>query len=348
MRIENILIKSVGLFDKTQIELDDVFSIVEGANASGKSTVLNSILFLCHMPVKSIKQLKNITKESEFMSVKGSILFEKESVPMIIEAVGSRVNGFMKKKYFLNGVETYRTRINPFPSCVIFNPEMVSLFTSSLSDQRKFWVRYIEMLDPFFTAGWHRYLAIVRNRNNLLKKIKEGRSRESYLKVWNEKLLESATFVHEQITYWLEQIAKHIKLIATNIDIELDMISITDFESHLENNVQADVNKGYTSVGQHFFKVKLLLDKRDIALYGSRGQSKLVCVRIIVALSNLLYDLFSEYPILLIDDMGAELDNDNIQIIKKLLDNPLQQKIITTIDSSKLPIDVKGKIIKLN
>lgn len=348
MKLEKITIRNIGVFDIKEVIFPNVVTVIEGLNASGKSTVLNSILFLCHMPTKPMKQLKKIESNTEYIAVRGSFSFQGESVSMIIEAVGGYVNGILKKKYLLNKIKTYRSQIRPFPSCLIFNPEMVSLFTSSSSNQRKFWIRLIEMLDPTFTANWNRYWAIIRNRNNILKKIAEGKAKIEHLSVWSEKMVESVAVVEEQIIYWLTQINTYLHSISDDIELSVDIVSTREIVDHLDKNIQVDIRKGYTSVGLHFFTVKLLLAGKDISLYGSRGQSKLVCVKIIVALSNLIFDLFNEYPILLIDDMGAELDSDNIQIMEKLISNPEQQKIITTIDISSIPKGVRGEVIQLS
>lgn len=348
MKLEKITIRNIGIFDNKEIQFPDVVNIIEGMNASGKSTVLNSILFLCHMPTKSMGQLKKLDGKSDFIAVSGSFSFRNEPVPMNIDAVGGYVNGFLRKKYLLNKIQTYRSQIKPFPSCLIFNPEMVSIFTSSLSSQRRFWIKLIEMLDPTFTSNWNRYLAIVRNRNNVLKKIAEKKSHVEHLSVWNEKMIEIVATVEEQIVYWLTQINMYLNNISNNIELHVAISSIDEIRQHLENNVAIDIRKGYTTVGLHFFNVSLVLSGKDISLYGSRGQSKLVCVKIIVTLSNLIYDLFGEYPILLIDDMGAELDNENLNIMERLISNSEQQKIVTTIDRVSLPSSVKGQVIQLS
>ena len=102
-----------------------------------------------------------------------------------------------------------------------------------------------------------------------------------------------------------------------------------------QKNYNKEINLGKTSLGVHHDDILFLLDKQNIAEWGSNGQQKNAIFAFKLAEIKIILAKTGNYPILILDDLFSALDNKKIKNIVKLLNNDIQT-FITTTDLEKI------------
>ena len=95
-----------------------------------------------------------------------------------------------------------------------------------------------------------------------------------------------------------------------------------------------DHKTGYTSLGPHRGDLRITFDQRPAKIYLSRGQAKIASIVFAISQSRLLLDDRSMKSILLVDDIAAELDEDNLMRCLKAISDTQMQSFMTASDPS--------------
>jgi DNA replication and repair protein RecF len=166
-----------------------------------------------------------------------------------------------------------------------------------------------------------RYNKILLQRNNLLKDPDKSIVKET-LPVWDVQLTKEASKIIKARNKFLEEIApiakeKHAfltdgkELLAMKTESgyygEEEDISFAMYED-LKLGLEKDIRLGYTSIGPHRDDIKFILNDLDVRVFGSQGQQRTVALSLKLAETEMFYNRFNEYPILILDDVLSELD----------------------------------------
>jgi DNA replication and repair protein RecF len=76
----------------------------------------------------------------------------------------------------------------------------------------------------------------------------------------------------------------------------------------LKVGLEKDMRLGFTSIGPHRDDIKFTLNGDDVRVFGSQGQQRTVALSLKLAETEMFYNRFNEYPILILDDVLSELD----------------------------------------
>ena len=102
-------------------------------------------------------------------------------------------------------------------------------------------------------------------------------------------------------------------------------------------------------IGPHKDDIEFYLNDLNLKNYGSQGQQRLAILTIKLAEIEILKKFRNEAPILLLDDVFSELDDDKKNKLLKYIDNNIQT-IITTTDLKNIDNFIlnKSKIFFIN
>lgn len=87
------------------------------------------------------------------------------------------------------------------------------------------------------------------------------------------------------------------------------------FYDLLQSRRKADLGAGFTTAGAHRDDLVLLLNGRSARLFGSQGQQRTAALCCRLAAAELLYELSGERPVVLLDDVLSELDDDRKRVV---------------------------------
>jgi len=199
-----------------------------------------------------------------------------------------------------------------------------------------------------FSTLWKSFNRVLKQRNACIR-LGDRTSRvnnKSMLSYWTEQFCKlsievsilRANYVSEiisELNYWLAILLPSLdgRVTVQYIQGWSQKKSLIDI---LAANQEREISFGYSLYGAHKFDVKFLLDNKAIETQLSRGQQKLFLLALTFAQACFIARVKLVKPILLIDDIGAELDINSRTALSKAIEKLDCQVIITAIESTVL------------
>jgi DNA replication and repair protein RecF len=292
--------------------------------------------------------------DSEVAHVGGSVELREKSEEQTIlqvrltrgEVQGKRVQ---KRAYTVNGVARRKSDFVGHLAAVCFRPEDIALLTGSPSARRSWMDLMLSQVDREYRRSLVSYEKGLRRRNKLLSLIREGEVRRTVLSFWDQLLIKEGTVLQrgrEALVDYVNATAR----IEVRRKLVYDRSLIT--ENRLAQYAEAEVAVGYTLVGPHRddFKLQATSDKRqasrDLATYGSRGEQRMGVLWLKLAELAFVEERLGERPVLLLDDVFSELDDQHDGLVIDLLGR--QQTLITTTEVDGRFEGLDAEIVELN
>jgi DNA replication and repair protein RecF len=180
----------------------------------------------------------------------------------------------------------------------------------------------------------------LRQRNKLLDAIREGLASRSQLLFWNQLLIKAGGYLTDKREEFISYVNSYL-MSGVEYRIEYDKSVIS--EARLEQYRDEEVAAKATLVGPHrddihFLKAKNRRSKTsddkdnflDLSKYGSRGEQRLAILWLKLAEVSFIQDRSGERPILLLDDIFSELDENHRKLVMSVVRK--QQTIITSAE----------------
>lgn len=198
---------------------------------------------------------------------------------------------------------------------VTFFPDDIRVVKGAPSDRRAFLDALLSSLRPAYGRAASEYSKAVQQRNQLLRRIREGISSPRTLATWDRKVVELGLALLEGRAAAAGPLDEHFRasmraLYGPQKAAVGYSYSVTPegYAEALREAHSADIERGTTSVGPHRDDLRILLDGVDLTTYGSQGQQRLATLALKFAARDYIRDATGQDPILLFDDVMSELD----------------------------------------
>jgi len=324
------------------IEFNSRFNFISGDNGSGKTSLLEAIYVLCQAHSFRTHQLKQcINHEKSGFLLFGRFDDHKAGLAKNDRKLEIHVDGESIKR---RSELVRKTPIN------IVNADSFVLLGGAPQKRRAFIDWCMFHVEPGYAEQWRLFQHALRQRNRLLK----SRQDIKLLDYWDQHLIEpSLNLSKMRRDYCIKlQAVVEVELceILSGISLELeyqqgwpDDISLVDAT---RINRERDIRSGFTNAGIHRDDLSFLSQGRNASEILSRGQSKRLCIALLLAALKVVSKSRHSRIILLIDDLNSELDSNAQNIVyQQLVDMDLQM-FVSNIDSP-VPEAISGKEIKL-
>ena len=316
MKINKLKLVNFRNYKETEIEFSKGANIIVGDNGVGKTNLVEAIDFLTiGKSFKTNDELEMIRFEEEFAKVELDFFRkEKKNIKCVISNAG--------KRFLYNDIELKKlTELNGKLVDVLFVPEDVSFFKDNPSNRRRFLDLNISFLNKEYLKDLSLYKKLLKERNTLLKEENVDRN---YISVIDEQMIEVQ---YRIITHRKEMVRKLNLLINDkfqNLDQGNNYVSLIyetvysnlqdygRFKERLleiyEEEFETDLRRKSTSRGIHHDNLIMLLNGREIGVYGSQGQNRLGALSLKLSILEILKRELNEEPIVILDDVLSELD----------------------------------------
>lgn len=296
------------------------------------------------------------------VSGKRSPLQRLEVTLMLDNATGTQR---FKKNIKLNGVEKRVMDTVGLLTVVLFLPRDLALIEGSPSDRRRFMDTTLTQVNRDYVEALDTYEKILPQRNALLRRIAERRSSTAELAYWNEQLSQSGSVIIAERQKFLRELEtraqeNHHALTGNKETLTLQYqpsflptvegdgqlsfalpgldlhreLSAEDirpqFAEQLQNEQREAIERGVTLSGPHRDELRLMINRRDCGLYGSRGQARTAVMALKLAELDWMHYHLGEWPILLLDEVVAELDSKRRAFLLSRLTGEMQMLVTTT------------------
>lgn len=337
MKLQNLILKNYRNYPNLNIDFSDTLNIIYGNNGSGKSNLIEAIYLLAlTKSFRTNNDLNLIKNNEQSMSVNGKILSNDELTSYQID-----LSNEGKKVYIdsdkIAKISDYVTKIN----IVLFNPLDTRIISDSPAFRRRMLNIEISQINKDYLELLSNYNKILKNRNAYLKQLLvNANSSTEYLDILTKKLVEYGIkiseirkefidLINEQITNIYQNIFNKGKLI---IKYKCSYLN-KDFDKILEmyqKNYRKEINYSKTLFGIHHDDIDILLDDHSIKEFGSVGQQKNAIISLKLSEILIIKKIKNDFPLLILDDLFSELDNEKINNIIKMLNKEVQTFITTT------------------
>jgi len=228
-------------------------------------------------------------------------------------------------------------------------------------------------------AGYARhnadYTKALNQRNALLKILSERGGDTRQLEVWDEMLArhgaelmrarirllkeleEQAAPIHHQLTGGTELLRLLYKpsyeplpapkgQLSLPVQTAVDRSQLTTeeieegFRKALHAAYREDISRGMTTLGPHRDEFRFIGSGIDLGDYGSRGQGRTALLSLKMAEVQWMRARTGEWPVLLLDEIMAELDPERRASMLTVL-SQVEQALLTSTDPDMFPLDFK-------
>ncbi|MBE0680386.1 MAG: DNA replication/repair protein RecF [Anaerolineales bacterium] len=288
-------------------------------------------------------------------------------VRIILEPTG--VNGQrLRKEILLDGVKRHANDVIGHFNAVIFVPQMSQIIEGGPDERRRYLNLALAQAVPAYARVLSEYNQALAQRNALLKALNERGGNSDQLQVWDEALgkfgaqiilwriqavqeIERfASRIHHELTRGTEilrlayepafdPLVKPQKQLGLKLDTAIDRSSIeldeiqSGFLARLKQIRSEEIARGVTTIGPHRDDLRFVINKADVSDYGSRGQLRTTLLALKLAEVEWMKDRTGEWPVILLDEVMAELDLSRRADLLKYV-NKDQQVLFTTTDLS--------------
>ena len=335
MYIKKIKLHNFRNYEDETIEMCKNVNIIFGDNAQGKTNILEAIFFSSLGKSFRTNRENELIKENE-KNAETEIIFEKNNREQKIKVEISD-----KKKFYLNDILLKkRSELVGNINIVLFTPEDIEILKNEPIKRRRFLNIMISQLRPHYMYLTTQYNKILEQRNNYLKQIRF--ENKNNLDIWDEQLIKYGLQIYDYRKEFIEKINNKIKEIHLKSTDNKEKIEIkyknnineNNYREKLKENQSIDIKNGYTSVGVHRDDFKILINNKNVSVYGSQGQQRSSIISLKLAEAEVIYDEVDEYPVILLDDFMSELDKKRIAgFIKNIKSN---QVLITCTEKIAL------------
>jgi len=326
-------------------ELGPELNIFYGNNAQGKTNWLEAIYILGNTKSFRTSQLRECVAFDKPQAVlRGEIL--RGSLTKHIQLLLAEDS----KQLFVNGKREALSRYVGNLDVFVFSLEEMDVIRGEPGRRRRFIDRGAVAVSPRFLNTLSRYNQVIKQKNRLLGEANTSDNTARYIgevEAWNEQLVELGAAIHEQRTDYVEQLNRvldqndhgHAIFGAERINVRYrsqleakgDLDRYADlFRERLALRLTAEISAGHSLIGPHRDDLEILSDGREIGRYGSAGQQRSALLLLDLAQVSIYNSIYEESPVLLIDDIDAELDRGRIEALLSELDGRGQTVVSTS------------------
>ncbi|MCP9467806.1 MAG: DNA replication/repair protein RecF [Candidatus Granulicatella sp. P6S_S16_bin.50.1] len=370
MKLTNLQLQNFRNYESVQLEFTDGVHVFIGENAQGKTNLMESIYALAMTKShRTTNDKELIGWNKEFATIKGTV--EKTATKTNLELQFSKKGKIAKVNYLeQKRLSSYLGNLN----VILFAPENLTLVKGSPQNRRKFVDMELGQMSSLYLYDLVEYNRVLKQRNTYLKQLAiKKKQPDEYLDVLSEMLSELAS----KIVFHRLDFMKQLEALAIPIHDQLSLgrekfsvsyqatIPLEDgltpsqmkeiYMNQFKKNQTREADQATTLIGPHRDDLIFYLNEVPVQTYGSQGQQRSTVLSLKLAEIELMKLSTGEYPLLLLDDVLSELDDDRQTHLIKAIENKVQTFITTTsLDGIKqqfinepvvIPIE-KGTILK--
>jgi DNA replication and repair protein RecF len=346
VNISFLLLRDFRNYPYLELPLSPGVSLFFGYNAAGKTNLLEACYYLSTLTSPRAERDHDLARwGSESFSVGCRV--EHEDTQQTIKA-DVIVAPSLKRKVTVNNVPVKRAQLTSVFPCVYFSPDDLYMVKRGSQLRRKFLDSLFSRLDPDYGRQLTRYQDVLSRRNVTLKKMKGDPSWRKTLETLDEVLVQTGTAVLWRRLQGMADLRREIletyrfvsgdecevayepSVADLREEMSADVISGT-YRHRLSELHREESERGITLVGPHRDDIVLSLSGRPVRYFGSQGEQRSSALALKMAEARMLEQVFEKKPVLLLDDVFSELDEDRRRKVLSLCDFG-HQILITSTD----------------
>jgi DNA replication and repair protein RecF len=354
VRVERVRVRDFRSYEAAEAAFGAGLTIVYGANGSGKTNLLEALYFGC--TARSFRT----TNERELLR------FGTTAARVVVEGTDEDgphelAVGFSPgepKRLLLDGAPLERLLDAPHrPLVSVFSPDRLELIKGVPQLRRAHLDQLVAALWPTRAVTRRSYGEALTQRNALLTRIRGGRAGVDALRPWDLELatlgIELAANRSRAVELVAERFAGHAEALGLGGAMRVSYrprsrsTAVEELASEIAAALDNDLARGYTTHGPHRDELIFRRDGRDMRTYGSQGEQRLVLLSLLIAERDALAHERARPPLMLLDDVMSELDDERRGRLAAALRSH-GQSIVTTTELEHVPGHGAGDVARIS
>lgn len=337
MIVTHLELRNFRNYPSIDLDFDEKANIVTGKNGSGKTNIVEAVYFLSLCKSWRTNETRALIRQGSNFALIRADVREGELHRRIEIQITSQ-----GKKISLNGKPIRRlSELSKIVNVALFSPEDVNIFKDSPSSRRNFLDISLSKQSPDYFSLIGKYNKLLQERNAAMKNVNPDRT---YLEVLTDQMIDVSEPIAHYRSVYLEGLNKILSKLAsalygqsrTVLLVYKPFIRSAEFKpaakKAYERSLESDLFHKTTSVGVHREDFSLMLDGKDISLYGSQGENRLAAIALKLTPFFLIED-GGRKPITVLDDVYSELDAIHAERLTNLIKS-LGQVFVTSAEVS--------------
>ena len=359
MQITELTLRSYRSYETLHLAFDPGVQIFLGANAQGKTNIIEALYYA------AFGRSHRTSSDAELIRVGADgahigLSFRRHDVPGELSFTFAR--GARRRITYAGESLRQRDLVGLLPM-VLFSPEDLFLVKGAPALRRRYLDAELSQASPAYYGELLRYTRILKQRNAVLKDIRERLAAPDDLPPWDAQLARSAAYIVTRRIAAVAQLgalsARVQAVLAAGEELalayEIAGAGAEDFAEddmteslHLWYNKMLcegrarDIARAATGVGPHLDDLVLRVGGMSLRSYGSQGQQRTGALALKLAELFYLQENIGEAPILLLDDVMSELDADRRRALLDFIRHEHIQTFITATDAAYFPAERMG------
>lgn len=316
-------------------------NLIYGLNASGKTSLLESIYYLSHLRSFRTPYLSDLINHnaSRLQLLAKATDQLNHQIPIGIE----RSKDSLEVRANQKPIQRVADITAIFPVLAI-HPDSYRLITGSPGERRAYIDWGVFHVEQGFFEAWQRYKKALSQRNAALR----SREKASYCKLWDKELDHAAQHIDSKREKYIQEINPfYLNLIQqffpgqqVRLEYRRGWKNEQSLRTVLEQTFDRDLKRGMTQAGPHRADIYIQVDGKSAQTGISRGQQKVLVALLKLAQVQHFSQSEARHCILLYDDLAAELDKKHRNKIMSVLKSMPIQLFMTAIEPDQ--IDLQG------
>ncbi|WP_397472546.1 DNA replication/repair protein RecF [Rheinheimera sp.] len=318
------------------------FNLIVGMNGSGKTSLLEAIYYLAHgRSFRTSRPQRLVQHDNDAF-----MLHAKVATAQQTHSLGLQRGKQGELMLRLNGANVHR--LAEFASLLpvqLLTPDSFRLFFGGPKERRQFFDMGLFHVEPAFFDSWLRFSKVLKQRNALLK---TSRQYDSQFQFWDEQFAQLAFELQGFRQAYIDQLEAAFRAltqqepILQQLGFQLQrgwpekIAEPAELMQLLQQSFMQDHRMGFTQYGPQKADLKLRMDQGAAEEVLSRGQLKVLLFALKIAQNNVIRDSGQKQPLLLIDDLASELDQQSTRQIFSYLRDINSQVFITAINAEQV------------
>ena len=349
MHLSHLSLKNFRSYSELDLPLNKGITVFLGRNGEGKTNIVEAIMYMAFLSSHRTAGDQPLVKLGENSAyTRAKVQHPEREILVELEINADKAN---RARINQNPVRSQKELFG-LVQCIYFSPEDMDLVRGDPAERRRFIDQIVTLRSPRLAGVITDYERAVRQRNALLK----TRANPSSLEAWDQQVAKfGAEIIAARITLLDEFTPIFTKIYA---GISPEKPATIKYKSSIENpstvlieNYNLILNKfselraqeldrGLTLVGPHRDDLLLHLGNHLVKGYASHGESWSIALALKLAAYELLINE-GAHPILILDDVFSELDEERRSQLVSLAQSA-EQTIITVAVESDLPNELHG------
>lgn len=336
MLLEKLSVRNFRCFAEASLDLDPQLNWIIGKNASGKTSLLEALFFLGHgRSFRSSRPDRMIRLEAEGFEIVARLNNGKQQKVL---GVG-RKNGATEARYAGESLSSMVEAARLLP-VVVLDSGMNNLVGSGPGERRRWLDWGVFHVEQRFLLLWREYQQALRQRNVVLK----SGANDRVLAPWTNAVAAAGEELNDLRRIHFEAlkplVVDYVGVALPEIELAMDYRSGWAADETLTESLlrhqERDREQGNTRSGPHRADIQLRVESLPAEERLSRGQQKLLAGALWLAQVARFIESTGQRPLLLVDDLAAELDGDRLARFLDLLARQPAQLVLTAIADAEM------------